>query len=182
MSNLERNQEQQQSQFNELINSEQTTSKVTHYSQKAILKALDDSSFLKRLFPDERQRAAIQGELELIKTEYEKAKRFLEIVRETQIQSLTETCNQYLKQGKGEVRANVHKYLLQKTKELTEEMDDIMADSLQKWDEKIQQLDTIKSPKIREIREQQLNRDIEYFAELQHELMTRFKKIVSEGV
>jgi len=181
MSNLEPN-KQKQLQTNEPVNSQEIASEITNYSQQVLLQALEDQGVLERLFPDQRKRAAVKGELELIETEYEKAKRFLEIVRETQIQSLTETCNQYLKREKGEVRANVHEYLLQKTKELAEEMDKIMEDFLQKWDEKIQQLEQIKSPKIRELREQQLNRDLEYFAELQQELMTRFKQIVSEGV
>jgi hypothetical protein len=181
MSNLERN-NQAQSQSEEMVNHQEVATEITNHSRQAIIQAMEREGVLGRLFPDERKRAAAKGELELIETEYKKAHRFLEIIRETQIQSMTETCNQYLKRDKGEARANVHEYLLQKTKELAEEMDQITAEYFSKLDDKLQELEKIQSPKIREIRELQLNRDLEYFAELQQELMTRFKKIVSEGV
>ena len=167
MSNLERN-NQAQSQSEEMVNNQKIAAEITNHSRQAIIQAMEREGVLSRLFPDERKRAAAKGELELIETEYKKAQRFLEIIRETQIQSITETCNQYLKQDKGEARANVHEYLLQKTKELAEEMDQIMADHLGKLDDKLQELEKIQSPKIREIRELQLNRDLGGLTKLEH--------------
>jgi hypothetical protein len=93
MSNLERN-NQAQSQSEEMVNHQEVANEITNHSRQAIIQAMEREGVLGRLFPDERKRAAAKGELELIETEYKKAHRFLEIIRETQIQSMTETCNQ----------------------------------------------------------------------------------------
>jgi hypothetical protein len=169
-------------QSGDIVNNVETASQVTQHSRKAIAEAMNRRGLLNRLFPDERQRAVMQGELELVKTEFESCKRFLQIVRETQVQSLTEMCNQYLVKEKATIRADVASFLFQKKQELQDEMDQIMEEFLERMEVKLEKLETLKNPKLKAVREEQLVRDIESFAELQQELVNRFHKIISEGV
>ena len=137
---------------------------------------------LSRLFPDAIARRKVQHELSLISTEMEFRKRALSMMRETQIQSLQEMCNQYLVQEKAQGRAETATFLMTKKQEMQGQVDRIFDQFLMSMDAKIAEIDKYKSPTVRAIREQQLERDLINFAEMQAHLMEKFQRIVAEGV
>lgn len=140
------------------------------------------NSFLQQLFPNKASRAIIEGELAVIKSEFEFRKRALHKVRETQIQSLTEVCNQYLVRQKAEIRANTAQFLMHKNMELQKEMDQILDDFITQMDKQMQKIESISNPKLRKIRETQLDRDIDGFMQQQQILIEKFRRIIFEEV
>jgi endonuclease III-like uncharacterized protein len=167
----------------DLDNASAPIEKVVDQSHKALDQALDRrDSFLQKLFPNEVTREIIKGELALVKTEFEFRKKALEKVRETQVQSLTEVCNQYLVRQKAEIRANTAQFLMSKALELQQEMDRLLDKFIAQMEVNFEKLDSIKNPILRKTRELQLERDLEGFANQQALLMERFQRIVSEGV
>lgn len=137
---------------------------------------------ISRLFPDAIARRKVQHELSLISTEMEFRKRALTMMRETQIQSMQEMCNQYLVQEKAQGRAETATFLMAKKAEMQEQVDRIFDSFMTSMDNKINEIDKYKSPAVRAIREQQLERDLINFGEMQAQLMDKFQRIVSEGV
>jgi hypothetical protein len=156
---------------------------VVNHSHLTLDKTLERrETFLQKLFPNQATREIVRGELALVKTEFEFRRKALEKVRETQVQSLTEVCNQYLVRQKAEIRANTAQFLTSKAVELQKEMDKLLDEFMQQMEINFQKLDTIKHPLLRETREKQLIRDVEGFSEQQAMLVERFQRIVSEGV
>jgi hypothetical protein len=139
-------------------------------------------TFLARIFPDSSQRAAAAGELALVTTEYQFRREALEIARRTQVESLKETCNQYLVGQKAEIRQQVASFLLEKTHELQESLDATSTAFMDSMDAKMTAAEAIERESIRNVRMQQLERDMYAFSDLQNELADRFRRIVSEGV
>jgi endonuclease III-like uncharacterized protein len=167
----------------DLDNASAPIEKVVEQSHKALDQALDRrDSFLQKLFPNQATREIIKGELALVKTEFEFRKIALEKVRETQIQSLTEVCNQYLVRQKAEIRGNTAQFLMSKAVELQQEMDRLLEQFMAQMEINFEKLESIKNPILRKTRELQLERDLEGFMEQQALLMERFQRIVSEGV
>jgi hypothetical protein len=139
-------------------------------------------TFMARFFPDAAQRAAAAGELALVTTEYQFRREALEIARRTQVESLKETCNQYLIGQKAEIRQQVASFLLDKTYELQERLDRTFTAFMESMDTKMTAAEAIQRESIRNLRMQQLERDMLEFAALQADLADRFRRIVSEGL
>lgn len=182
MSELEQNNQQQQTQSNQLVNGPEAASEVTNYSKKVITQVMERRGFLDRLFPDQLQQTKIKGELDLMKTEYAAAKRFVEILRQSQEQSLIETCNEKLSNDKSQSRKNIASYIAQKREELQQETEEYIESFLNRMDEKLTQIEQYQNPKVREARQKQLERDLEDFMALQEESMEQFSKNVFKGV
>lgn len=137
---------------------------------------------LARLFPDEKQREIIKGELALVKTEYEFRKRALNTLRETQLQALTETCNQYLTRDKAARRKDTAIYLLHKKEELVDELNTIFERFMKLMKEKYQQMEIETIPILQQVRQDKLEKDINDFMELQEKLINKFQRLVDEEV
>ena len=137
---------------------------------------------LARFFPDAGQRAAAAGELRLIETEYQFRKEALEIARRTQVESLKETCNQYLIGQKAEIRQQVAAFLLDKTYELQERLDQTNDKFIESMEIKMKKAESIEREILRRVRMDQLEQDWLEFADLQTDLANRFRRIISEGM
>ncbi len=138
--------------------------------------------FLQRFFPDAATRAVIRGELALIKDEFEFRKRALAKVRETQIQSLTEHCNQYLVREKAAIRSETAAFLLEKKMDLENKINSLFEEFIARMEVQMAQAETIQNPTLKRVRQTQLEKAIEDFADLQNRLADQFQKIISEGV
>jgi seryl-tRNA(Sec) selenium transferase len=138
--------------------------------------------FLAHFFPDKTQRAIIQGELAQVETEYEFRKRALQTLRETQLQNLTETCNQYLTRDKAARRADTAKFLLQKKEELSNELDIIFERFMRVLQDKYQTMESETNSLFRQIRQDKLEKDVNDFVELQTKLVDKFQRLIDEEV
>jgi DNA-binding FadR family transcriptional regulator len=139
-------------------------------------------SFMTRLFPNALQRAIAEGELAQCKVEFQFRREALEIARRTQVDSLKEACNQYLVGQKAEARQQIASYLSEKTAELQDRLDNTFETFIVSMDKKMAAAERIEREAIRNIRVQQLQRDLEEFAILQGDLADSFRSIVSEGI
>jgi hypothetical protein len=140
------------------------------------------NSFLQKFFPDPRERALVQAEVSIIQSELEFRRRTLAKVREAQSQSLTERLNEYLIREKGKIRAETAAFLLSKRNELQTQMDRVFDDFTESMAAKLDKVESMTNKKLREIRTEQLERDIDSFMNLQQELMNQFQNIISENV
>ncbi|MEY3869791.1 MAG: hypothetical protein RLZZ338_3682 [Cyanobacteriota bacterium] len=157
--------------------------RINYHAQTAIDHVMEKrQGFLQRFFPDAGTRAAIQGELALIKDEFEFRRRALQKVRETQIQSLTEHCNQYLVREKAAIRNDTAAFLMSKKLELEKNLDFIFEEFLTHMEVKMAQAEAMKNLRLKEVRQAQLEKSLEDFADLQSRLVDQFQKIISEGV
>jgi hypothetical protein len=168
---------------NELQNTAAPIARITDHAQTAIDLVMEKrQGFLQRLFPDAGTRAAMQGELALIQDEFAFRRRALEKVRETQIQSLTEHCNQYLVREKAEIRQATATFLLQKKLDLEKELDNIFEEFIARMEIKLKEAEAIPNPILKRVREVKLEESINTFIELHSNLVDQFQRIVSEGV
>jgi hypothetical protein len=140
------------------------------------------SGFLQRFFPDPRQRVLVEAEVGIIRSELDFRRRTLEKVREAQSQSLTERLNEYLVREKGKIRAETAAFLLSKRNELQQQMDRVFDDFTENMEIKLEKVEAMSNSKLRQVRMDQLERDIDGFMYLQQELMEQFQNIISENV
>lgn len=140
------------------------------------------NGFLQRFFPDPRQRVLIESEVGIIRSELDFRRRTLEKVREAQSQSLTERLNEYLVREKGKIRAETAAFLLSKRNELQQQMDKVFDEFTDNMAIKLEKVEAMPNGKLREVRMEQLERDIDGFMYLQQELMEQFQNIISENV
>lgn len=139
-------------------------------------------TFLQKLFPDPAQRAAKMGELKIIETEFEFRKKALAMVRETHVQALRETCNQYLVKAKAAGRAETASFLMRKAQELQEELDRIFDKFIAAVEKKTQRLQEMTNSILQKRMEQDLDKEIHEFIEMKDKLVKKFRQIVDEGV
>lgn len=140
------------------------------------------ASFLRSLMPDPRRRAMVMEQLQSVKDDFEFRRRVLSMVRETQLQALKESCNQYLVTGKAAVRADMGKFLAAKAADLALEVDNTYAEFTKQMEKRWEEAESIRVPRIRQIRLEQLDKDLIRFARLKDQLSEKFIDIASEGV
>ncbi|WP_354635952.1 hypothetical protein [Planktothricoides raciborskii] len=156
---------------------------LTNQAQSAIDNVMAKrEGFLQRFFPDAATREVIRGELALVKDEFEFRKRALEKVRETQIQSLTEHCNQYLVREKAAIRSETAAFLLDKKMELEKKINYLFEEFIARMEVQMAQAELIANPTLKRVRQNQLEKSVEDFGDLQNRLVDQFQRIVSEGV
>jgi hypothetical protein len=103
-------------------------------------------------------------------------------VKATQLQVLRESCNQYLARGKAASRAETTRFMLEQAQKLIEEADRISDRFIDNIENRFQKLETISTPRLRQMLEQQIEKDVQDFLNLRDQLTARFRNIVSEGV
>jgi hypothetical protein len=124
--------------------------RINYQAQTAIDHVMEKrQGFLQRFFPDAGTRAAVEGELALVKDEFEFRRRALQKVRGTQIQSLTEHCNQYLVREKADIRSSTAAFLMAKKLELENNLDSIFEEFLTQMEVKMAQAEAIQKPQIK---------------------------------
>lgn len=131
---------------------------------------------------DPKQQELQRGEKELIRISQEARNERLKMAKETQLQALKEYCNQYLSQGKAKVRAETARFLIEQAQQLLEEADQIADKFIDRIERKSQRLESVKVDRLRRRAEDQLNKEMDDFYELQNQLMAKYRSIVSEGV
>lgn len=168
---------------NDSINKAKGIQQLSSMGAEALDRKLQErESFLKKIFPDPTKRAVVQGELALIQEEYKFRQEVLKMVKQTQVQALKETCNEYLIQGKAASRAETAKLLISKAQELESEINRIGDYYDKEIEEKYVKYSQIQHPGLRQKREKQLEESIDGFLKLQNEILQKFRNIVSEGV
>lgn len=138
--------------------------------------------FLQKFFPEANQRAMAMAELKLIETEFEFRRKAVEMARESQIQGLRETCNQYLVKAKGAARMETQTYLMKKAQDLLEEIEQIynkFGDSVLR---RTEQIEKAPHPLLQQKLARDLEKDINDFFVRKEALTEKFNHIISEGV
>ena len=139
-------------------------------------------TLLSRLFPDPVEKEKQWGELQLVKTEFEFRTRALKVIRETQIQSIQEIYNQYLVQGKAQVRANTTTFMLQKRQELQDETNELFTKFIQSMQDEYDKAASIRNPTLKNMQLDRLDKNIAGFKELAEQLVKNFENIISEAI
>jgi oligoribonuclease NrnB/cAMP/cGMP phosphodiesterase (DHH superfamily) len=138
--------------------------------------------FLEKFYPEANQRALAMAQLRLIENEFEFRRRALEMTRETQIQALGETCNQYLVKAKASGRAETAKYLMNQAQKLEEDLELISNKFIDSYERKMQNLEKITHPLLKQKYQQDLDREINDFFARKEALLAQFNHIVDEGI
>jgi uncharacterized protein YacL (UPF0231 family) len=165
-------------------NSKSVAVEVIREGEVVLDRAIEDrrSNFLQRLIPDARLRALMEAEVGIIRSELEFRRVMLAKVREAQSQSLTERLNECLIREKATIRSETTVFMLSELNDLIVRMNKLYDDFERDMEEKFAKLESISIPKLRAMREQDIDRTIEIFSEMKEELMVQFQRIVSERV
>jgi Ni,Fe-hydrogenase I large subunit len=140
------------------------------------------NSFLQKFFPDPRERALVEAEVGIVRSELEFKRRMLEKVREAQSQSMTERLNEYLIREKTTIRSETAAFMLSRLKDLQDRMQRIFKEFYDSMEVNTKQVEAMTLPKLREVGMQQLDKDVDDFMQLRQELMDQFQSIISERV
>jgi hypothetical protein len=139
-------------------------------------------TLMHRLFPDAVDRAQADGELTLVRTEYEFRTRTLKILRESQIQTLQEVFNNYLVQGKAGLRADTAVFLTQKKRELESEIQTLWNENVEQLTQEFDRAAGISNDRLRDLTLERLDDRMIGFAELVKKLIGDFDNIASEAI
>lgn len=140
------------------------------------------ASLLERLFPNERQRALAQAEVELVRTEVDFRKRCLALVRESQLQSAEGLFNDYLIREKADIRSERAKFLLAKRHEVQVEFDHRYKEFNSHMEARYEEADKIRNEKIRDLEIERLDDSLLGFKATGDQLLAEFEAIISEQV
>jgi hypothetical protein len=151
--------------------------------ETSILKVVDKKSgMLDRWFPTPESRAKAEAQLALVKTEMEFRERMLLMLRDTQLQTMRENYNVYLKQLKVEGRGSIAVHIAMKLADLqtamSEQTDRVIAETEQRH----AKLSQIKVESIKAREEERLNQSLDSFYSATQKLVDDFISIVHEDV
>lgn len=138
--------------------------------------------FLRKLFPNGIAAEKIKGEIELIKSEYEFRKRALELIRKHQLQALQEVYNQYLVQGKADIRRNTMEFMLQKRLELETVLDAKYNEFIESRIFQYEKADKIPVQSLKKMEIERLDDATIGFKNLADKLVREFERIVEEAI
>lgn len=158
---------------------------IDDYSQRLTdnhIRRVERASILQRIVPNHYRKLIEKNELMLIQQEFDFRKKALAIAKETQIQALRETCNQYLIQGKGDSREKITIYLMSKLQELENKLEVLDDEFNELIEKKNNKLKAITIPKLRRAKEQDLDRTIDRFVSLKEKALSSFQAIISESL
>jgi hypothetical protein len=140
------------------------------------------NGMLDRWFPTSESKAKAEGQLALIKTETEFRERMLLMLRDSQLQTMRENYDVYLKQlkveGRGSIAVHIAKKLADLQTAISEQTDRVIGELQQRH----QKLDEIKISSIRAREEQRLDHVLDSFYSTTQKLVNDFTNIVHEDV
>lgn len=158
---------------------------ISNYSQRTTAKYInrvERENLLQKLIPSQTRREIVQHELMLVKEEFDFRRKALAVSKEAQIQALKEKYNQYLIQGKSEIREKTTFFLMSKLHELEQKIDILDDEFNQMIEEKTSKVEAIKNPRLKQAREKDLNKTIDRFIDLKEQSLKSFEAIISEGI
>jgi hypothetical protein len=138
------------------------------------------TGFLAKLFPNAEERAKAQARLELIKTDGEFYVKALVVHREAQLESFREAAEHYIIRQRVEVRQQIATHILSEQKKLQDNLNQITEEFTESMEEKMQKAERIEREFLRNIRMKQLEEDAIEFANLQQNLLERFRRSLPE--
>lgn len=139
-------------------------------------------SLLEKWFPSETDRQIAAGELDLVKTEFEFRNKALKLIRETQVQSLREIYNAYLKEGKAGTRARLAESLGQKRVLLEERINELSERFATTIDDATAKAQNIQNPKMRQASLDRIDESITGYHDMVSKLVKEFENIASESL
>ncbi len=83
---------------------------------------------------------------------------------------------------KAAIRNDTAAFLMSKKLELEKNLDFIFEEFLTHMEVKMAQAEAMKNPLLKQVRQTQLEKSVEDFADLQSRLVDQFQRIISEGV
>jgi hypothetical protein len=137
---------------------------------------------LEALFPDKRQQAVIAGQLQAIKDEFEFRRQALLAARTTQLQSLEESCNQYLIRVKAQVRGETFSELMSAFNRLQRESQSAFTEFINTQSQAMQEAKSIPDEALKNILLESIDEDICRFKQLRTTLLNKFDNIIREEV
>lgn len=140
------------------------------------------NSFLSMFIQDEESRKEMLRQIDIAATEFEFRKQALILIRKSQMQALNEACNQYVLQGKANLRVEMGKFVVTKAEELRQHIDDKSAKYVKRLELMLEDVENIKNKRIKEKRIEQLEEAFEDFANLQKQLYDKFVHILKEEI
>ena len=141
-----------------------------------------ESGVLTRLFPSATERAKAASKLQMIKTETEFRERVLIMFRDTQMQTMREAYDVYLKQLKVEGRGNIATHIAKKLTELESAISTECDRMISLLEERYDKLDKIKVPEIKTREKARLDEVLDGFYTTTRKLTDDFRNIVHEDV
>ncbi len=139
-------------------------------------------AFLQRLFPTKLQQALNKSELIQAKTELEFREKALKIAKESQLQSIKETYNDFLVTSKGTIRKDRTVFFAKQLQELEVEINKITSMFYQLIEDQCANLDRISIPFLKEMEEKRIEESAGRFRDTVDKLMLDFKNILNEEV
>ena len=139
-------------------------------------------AFLQRLFPGKLQQALNNSELIQAKTELEFREKALKISKESRLQSIKETYNDFLVISKGTIRKDRAIFLSRQLQELEAEINEITSKFYKLIEEQYAKLDRISIPFLKEMEEKRIEESAGRFNDTVAKLMLDFKNILNEEV
>jgi hypothetical protein len=151
--------------------------------ETSTLKVVDrKNGMLDRWFPTPESRAKAEAQLALIKTEMEFRERMLLMLRDTQLQTMRENYNVYLKQLKVEGRGSIAVHIAMKLADLQTAMSEQTDRVIAEMEERHAKLTQIKVDSIKAREEERLNQALDSFYSATQKLVNDFIGIVHEDV
>lgn len=139
-------------------------------------------SFLERFFPNSVARAKIKGELSLVVTEFTFRERALRMVRETQMQAMQEAFNQFLVQGKAQIRSDTAAFMTEKRQDLQVQINSLFSKFIVTMEKEYEEAETIKNDLLRNSQIERLDEQVLGFKNLIDKLVKDFENIASEAI
>ena len=156
--------------------------RVAGIESRAIGMVDKKSGILDRWFPTPESRAKAEGQLALVNTEMEFRQRMLLMLRDSQLQTMRETYDVYLKQLKVEGRGSIAIHIARKLADLQTAMSDQTERVIAELEERHDKLASIKIDAIRAREEERLGQVLDGYYSATKKLVDDFVNIVHEEV
>jgi hypothetical protein len=151
--------------------------------ESSTLTAVDrQNGMLDRWFPTPESKAKAEGQLALIKTETEFRERMLMMLRDSQLQTMRENYDVYLKQLKVEGRGSIAVHIAKKLADLQTAISDQTDRVIAELEERHRKLADIKIRSIQAREEQRLDQVLDGYYSTTQKLVNDFISIVHEDV
>ncbi|MEE4357083.1 MAG: hypothetical protein V2I97_11495 [Desulfococcaceae bacterium] len=142
----------------------------------------NNKSFLKKLFPDKRQRENAEHDLRLARTEFDFREKALGIARDAQLQAIQEMYNDYLVRGKIPIRRERAEFVLEQKMMLENRVSILSQEFETSLMKNYEQAEKIHIPSLKSRKMQMLDDTIDEYFNLVDQLRNSFKEILDEGV
>jgi hypothetical protein len=120
------------------------------------------------------------SQIEYSSSELDFRQRTLEKVLKAQSESLTKRLDKYLVREQEKIRAETAAFIFSERNQLQERIDITFDDFVKSIVFRLEEVESISNPNIRQVQIDRLESDIDSFIELQQNLMERFENIIAK--